>query len=626
MRRAIQLMMCGVILLAVVVGAAALAGRIWLRPFIEAQASAILGRPITIGSLSLSLRSVAPLIIDFDNGDVVVGNPQAFPAGTPPFARIARMIVSLDVFATMRRGQFVTTFVDFQQPVIVAVETADGEKNYVLPSHHPQADVLRVTDGHAQVTLAGLQANLQVAFATQAASAADSRAQIVATADGTYAALPTTARLALDAALRSGSEAQPTPFTLQVTNGQTKVAAQGMLLDPISPAQANLTMTLSGPDMALLKPLIGAALPSTPAYTVDAGVTYADGLYRITGNAGRIGQSDLEGAITVRTGGGQPIDVTADLSSRDATIADLAAVVAHQGHGEGKTPANNGSQLFSTAPFRLPQLDGGALHLTYRAQTVHARSTSLGDLALHAELGGGALTLRPFSVGIGRGKLTGDLLLAPQADGAMRGQADVRLDGVGLEHLMGPTKYQEAGALSGTMHLTGIGHSVAALLGAADGDASLWMQQGDVSALFVDLAGLQLGSALLAWLTGPQVTRVQCFVADLPLRHGVVTTRALILETTDLVLQGSGSASLAQERVELRLRTQSKHFAVGVLPGPLLISGPFADPRAEPDPSAAASHGLGRVLSLLPHVELGSDDAPRCEAVLSRLREGRTAP
>ena len=100
---------------------------------------------------------------------------------------------------------------------------------------------------------------------------------------------------------------------------------------------------------------------------------------------------------------------------------------------------------------------------------------------------------------------------------------------MGLAHLVGPTKYQEAGKLNGRMHLTGTGASVAAILGAADGQASLWMQEGDVSALFVDLAGLRLGSALLAWLSGPRVTRVQCFVADLALRHGVVTTRALIL-------------------------------------------------------------------------------------------------
>ena len=626
MRFPFQRMLWGVVLLAGTLGAGALAGRMWLRPFIESEASAILGRPISIGSLALSLHSVAPLIIDFDNRDVVVGNPPAFPAGAEPLARIALMRVSLDVLATLRRGLFMTSSVDLQHPIIVAAATPNGEKNYVFPSRHVQADALRITDGHAHVTLAGLHADFQVEFSTQVAPDADRRAQIVATAEGSYAALPATARLTWDAALRSGNDVQPSPFTLQVTNGQTKVAAQGTLLDPISPSRANLTMTMSGPDMALLKPLIGATLPSTPAYTVDVALDYADGLYRVTCNAGRVGQSDLGGAITVRTGGRQPLDVTADLASRDAAIADLIALIADQRRSDGEIPAKSGSRLFSPAPLRLPQLDGGALHLTYRAQALHGISTSLSDLALHVELAGGALSLRPLSVGVGRGKLMGDLLLTPQPGGAMRADADVRLDSAGLAHLVGPTKYQEAGKLNGTMHLTGTGASVATILGGADGQASLWMQEGDVSALFVDLAGVRLGSALLAWLSGPRVTHVQCFAADLPLRHGVVTTRALILETTDSVMQGSGSANLAQERAELRLRTQSKHFTVGVLPGQLLISGPLTDLRTDLVSSAAASHGLAGVLSMLPHVQLGADDAPRCEAVLHRLRDGGAAP
>jgi uncharacterized protein involved in outer membrane biogenesis len=614
MRRPFKRMLWGAGLLAAVVGVALLASGMWLRPVIGSQASAIMGRPITIGSLSLGLHSVAPFIVDVDNRDVVIGNPQGFPADAPPFARIARMTVSLDVLATLRHGQFMTTFVDLQRPVVVAASTPDGEKNYVFPARHAQADALRITDGHAHVTLAGLRADLQIAFATQAPSAADGPAQIVATAEGSYAGLPTTARASCDAALRSGADARPSSFTLQVTNGQTKIAAQGTLLDPISPTRANLAMTMAGPDMALLKPLIGVALPSTPAWTVDGRLDYADGVYRITGNAGRIGQSDLEGVVTIRTGGGRPPDVTADMASRDATMADLAAVIA------GGSAAKSGSQLLPPAPLRLPQLDGGALHLTYRAQAVHGPSTSLDDLEVHADLAGGALTLRPLHVGIGRGRLTGDLSLAPVPGGAMRAVADVRLDGVGLAQLVGPTKLQEAGALNGTMHLTGTGASVAAILGAADGEASLWMQDGDVSALLVDLAGLRLGNALVAWLSGPQVTPVQCFVADLPLKHGVLTTRALILETADSVMQGSGSANLAQQRVDVRLRTQSKHFSVGVLPGPLLISGPLTDLRTEPDPSAAASHGLGKVLAVLPRVQLGADDAPRCQAVLDHLR------
>jgi AsmA family protein len=503
-----------------------------------------------------------------------------------------------------------TTFVDVQQPIIVAIATPDGERNYVLPSRHVQADAPRITDGHAHGTLAGLRADVQVAFSTQTAPDADHRAQIVATADGTYAALPTTARLTWDAALRSGNDAQPSHFILQVRGD----AARSGQPDPRQ----------SDDDHIGARHCVAAAADRRHA-AVDACLRYADGLYHITDTAGRVGQSDLEGTITVRTGGNQPLDVTAALSSRDATIDDLGAAIAGQRHTDSGIPPRSASRLFSTAPLRLPQLDGGALHLTYHAQTIRGASTTLSDLGLHAELAGGALTLQPFGVDVGRGKLTGDFRLAPQPGGALRGQADVLLDGVGLAHFVAQTKYQAAGTLNGAIHRTGTGDSVATIFGAADGAASLWMQQGDVSAVLVELAGLQLGSALLTWLSGPQVTRVQCFVADLPLRHGVITTRAVILETTDLVLQGSGSANLTQERMEIRLRTQSKHFAVGVFPVLVLISDPFADPRTEPDPFAAASHGLGRVLSILPRVELGADDTSCCEAIRVRLRKGIAA-
>jgi uncharacterized protein involved in outer membrane biogenesis len=612
--------------LAGAVGLIVLASPFWARPLIEHEASAILGRPITVAGLGLSLHSVAPLIIDFDNRDVVIGNPPGFPAGAEPFAQIQRMRVSLDVFATLRRGAFMTTVVDLQQPVVNAVATADGEKNYVFPEHHAQANEVRISDGSAHIALAPLHADLQARFATRAASGADGKPQIVGTAEGVYAALPATARFSMDVALRSGDDAPPSGVTLQVTDGQTKIAGQGMLLTPLSLRSANLTMSFSGPDMALLKPLIGATLPATPPYAVDVALDYADGLYRITGKGGRVGQSDLEGSVTVRTGGGKPADVTVDLSSREATMADLAAVLSGHAGAEAEAAAKRGSPLFSQAPLRLPQPGGGALHLTYRAQAIRDGARTLDALEVHAELANGALTVRPLDVGIGRGKLSGDFSLTPQPGGAVRADAALRLDNVGLAHLLGPTKYQEAGALNGTIRLTGTGESVAAIAGAADGGASLWMQDGDLSSLFVDLAGLRLGNALVAWLSGPHVTRVQCFIADLPLRHGIVTARSLILETADAVTQGTGTVDLARERVDLRLRTQSKHFMVGVLPGPLLISGPLADPTSEPDPSAAEPHGIARVFSMLPGVQLGDSDAPHCATLLERIRGEQAAP
>jgi hypothetical protein len=101
-----------------------------------------------------------------------------------------------------------------------------------------------------------------------------------------------------------------------------------------------------------------------------------------------------------------------------------------------------------------------------------------------------------------------------------------------------------------------------------------------------------------------------------------LSTRTLLLETADAVTQGTGTVDLGQERVEVRLRTQSKHLTIGVLPAPLLISGTLKDPRAAPDPAAPAGRGgLSGALAALPTVQLGIGDAPHCQSLLSKVRK-----
>jgi uncharacterized protein involved in outer membrane biogenesis len=185
--------------------------------------------------------------------------------------------------------------------------------------------------------------------------------------------------------------------------------------------------------------------------------------------------------------------------------------------------------------------------------------------------------------------------------------------------------YQGTGELNGTARVEGTGHSVAEILGNADGTAFLWMAGGDLSTLLVDLAGLRLGSALLSSLGGAPRARVECFVADLALRRGILSTRTLLLETEDAVTEGDGSVDLGRERVEVRLRTESKRLTVGVLPAPLLVSGTLKEPHAAPDPAApVARGGLAGALAALPTLQLGIGHDPRCEGLLGRIQRGQT--
>jgi uncharacterized protein involved in outer membrane biogenesis len=141
------------------------------------------------------------------------------------------------------------------------------------------------------------------------------------------------------------------------------------------------------------------------------------------------------------------------------------------------------------------------------------------------------------------------------------------------------------------------------------------MSGGDLSKLLVDLVGLRLGSALISSLGRPSNTQVECFVADLALRRGLLSTRKLLLKTEDTVTQGEGVIDLGREQVELQLRTASRHLTVGMLPAPLVVSGNFKNPHAAP----VMPGGLAGALATLPTIQAGIGDGPRCAASSSPI-------
>ena len=609
----------------------------------------MLGRPVAIGRLRL--RPGGPLVLTAE--DVVVGNPPGFPAGEDePFARVPRLTVRLDAWASLRRREVVVPSIEVERPVLRVVATEDGRENYSLGSSGgpggggagpPPVGTLTIVDGRARVSLAGLRADFEVAFATEQRVEQDGAPGLVAEAKGTYAGEPVEARFAGGAPLDLRDPSRPWPVELHLTNGPTRVAAEGTLRDPLRLRGATVGLQLAGPDIALLHPLTGAPLPHTPPYEFGGKLDYADGRFRFTDVAGRIGRSDVEGTMTVALRPGRRPEVTAELRSRAVDLRDIAGLIVG-GPGPSGTPGQTPRQraqasrteaegrasprVLPDRPLNFPKLERADMHVLYRAARIQGRSMPLDDLTLGMDVVDGAVALRPLTFGVGRGRITIGASLAPQAEGTVKARAEVRFERLDVSRLMHASGgHRGEGALNGTARLEGTGRSVAEILGGADGGASLWMAGGDLSKLLVDLAGLRLGSALLSSLGGGAARAgVECFVADLALRRGVLSTRALLLETEDALTEGEGAVDLGRERVEVRLRTESKRLTVGVLPAPLLVSGTFKEPSAAPDPAAPAGRGgLAGALAALPTVRLGIGDDPRCEGLLARIRRGGQA-
>ena len=176
------------------------------------------------------------------------------------------------------------------------------------------------------------------------------------------------------------------------------------------------------------------------------------------------------------------------------------------------------------------------------------------------------------------------------------------------------------GRISGDIDLTGGGNSIAAMLGSADGEAALGMGPGELSNLLLELAGLDIYEALKFLIGKDRKVAIRCAFGDFAVEDGVMTARALALDTSDTIIVGEGTIDLGQETLDLVLRPRPKDRSILALRSPLVVDGTFVDPGFRPDMALLGLRGaialtLGSIAppaALLATLELGGGEDSDC--------------
>ncbi len=632
-RALIWLLGLGVPLLAIIV-VAVVWGADLLIPLVESRASAALGRSVTIAHLHIVPGRIVRITAD----DVVVGNPPDWQG--EPFAKVPRLVVEADAWEYIRHRQLVVPVVTLDQPLVLATQTPTGAANYNLQlasSAGPGAKigVVQINDGRAQVRLAKLQANVDLAIATRQNG---NQSQLEIEAHGTYAGQPITGRLVGGAILSLRDPTNPWPVDLSLQNGTTKVRLVGTLTDPVALKGADLKLQFAGPDMSQLQKLVGLPIPQTPNYQLTGQLDFADGRVQFKNFNGRMGNSDLSGTIDVDPGKERP-EVVANLMSRAVDLADLGGFI-------GTTPGRVGTQgqssteraqvanaeaslrLLPDTPMSIPKLHWADVHLQYRGQHIQGRSVPLDQLAVALDIVNGQVTLHPISFAVGTGRIKANIALTPEQNAA-HAKADLDFQQVDVSRLMAATHvFEGAGTVSGTGNIDATGNSIAQMLGNGNGGVRLGMVGGDLSALLVNLSGLEFGNALLSALGMPKRAPVECFIADFALQQGVLKVQAFVLDTTEAIVLAGGYVDLRDETLHLQLRTEAKHFSIGSLPAPINVGGTLKRPAIMPGAELAVRGGLAAglgvafpPLALLPTIQFGVGDDHRCDDLLARAKQ-----
>lgn len=613
----------------------------WFIPIVDSQASAAIGRQVTIRHLHVRLGGTVRVVAD----DVSVAGTDAFPK---PLATVDHLTVGVEVLPLIRHFAIVVPLIDIDHPVVDAQSDRTGANNWSPGSGKtkssssgagPKLGVLRIEDGHVHVDDAKVRANFAVTISTRNTPDPTERplpsnqGEIVAEAKGTYAGQPITGHFVGGAVLSLRDKRRPYPIDLTVANGPTHVRLEGTIEQPLSFGGARLKLLFAGPDMSLLFPLTAVPIPQTPPYRVEGNLDYARDHIEFRDFHGRVGSSDLNGTITVVPTKVPTID--ANLYSHSVNLADLGGFLGST-PGKEKTAAtaaqksaiaraNNSGDVLPTNTFNVPKINAATVHLSYKGDHIENPDVPLDNIVAKLDIEHGDIDLKRLDFAVGTGTIFSSASLDPAGDN-FHTKAHVDVHNIDLSRVMQATHaFHGKGIIGGRADITTTGNSIATMLGNGNGGLSLVMSGGgNVSALLPDIAGLEFGNALLSALGVPNRAKVQCFVLNLPLKDGIVSTDTFLLQTSEARTVGRGTIDFKNQTLDYSLTTRSTHFSIGSLPGPINISGKLGKPSILPGTEVVArtagAVALGIVFppaALLPMIQFGVGKGSACENAMA---------
>lgn len=528
----------------------------------------------------------------------------------------------------------------------------DGRRTWVLArdtsdtSATPRIGALTVDRGSLNYRASSHGADMTALFtlaAESTASQADTRQLPLSyKVAGKWNNEPFTASGRTGGVLQLSSDlTQSFPIEVNAQTGKTTLKAKGSVENLKEFSGLNATFDIQGRNLEELYKLAGVVLPSTPPYKLRGQLSKSGRVWNATQIQGVLGKSDLAGDMSFDTSQkismlsgkvrsklldfndlrpviGLPVKAAPAVST---TIAKPSPAVAQKA-----APVNSSGKVLPTATLDLSKLKAMNADVTYSALDIrHAEELPLDKGSVRVLLNNGVLRLEPLTLGVAGGTLAGQITIDTNVvPAAFDTKFDLRA--VQLNKLFPKIENTKSsfGKVSGRIGLKGRGNSMAQMLGSASGDVAVLMGKGELSNILLEYMGLDGGEIIKFLLVGDRNVQLRCAAAAFEVKQGLMSSKVILLDTSDTVIDGSGQISLKNETLDILLKPQPKDKSILSLRSPLKIGGTFAAPTAGPDKAALAGRAglaialgvINPLLALLATIETGPGQDADCSAAL----------
>jgi uncharacterized protein involved in outer membrane biogenesis len=616
----------------------------WLRGPISRYASARLDREVRItGDLDVKLFSRTPRA----TADGITVRQPAW-AGSGYMAEVQRLTVAVELFPLLR-GQVRMPLLAVDRPNVILRRDDEGRANWNFGKKKEKKEATKlppirhfiINEGKLDFrdTKRGLVFTGTVATSERADRDSGSAFRLEGT--GQLQRDPFHLRVT-GGPLVNVRPDEPYPFDAEITAGPTRATARGSIPEPFNLGRFTMAMTMTGPDLAEVYHLTGVALPNTPPYRLSAQVTRDEDVYRARKLTGRVGDSDMGGSLTIRTGG-ERLKLEADLVSRSLDFDDINAVL-----GGAPDPSETASpkqkavasemrasaRLLPDATLDVERLGAMDADVRFRATQVKSTAIPLRQVTLDLTLKNSVLTMDPLSFHFPQGRLESVIKIDGRKSTPVT-TLDARLRGVDVANFI-PAR-GGAAPLEGVLHaraqLTGAGDSVRTAAANADGAVTLVMPRGRMRQAFAELLGINAGKGLLMLMSKDQTeTPVRCAVAEFRVTDGTLAAQRIIMDTGVVVANGSGWISLENETMNLLIDGETKRPRLLRVWAPITVQGRIRQPQlgvrtgdvvAQGGIAAALGALVAPVAALLPFIDPGLADDADCGALIAEAGRGR---
>ena len=506
----------------------------WARDMAAQKVSDLTNRKLTIdGDLTIKW-SISPHIrieqIQFEN---------AAWSSQPNMLELAVLELRIDLLELIK-GRVVFPKIILTKPHLILEKSPEGKLNWTFFStdeEPPSRDGTEFRDSSAQTAITATLATINEQTDEETTELE---------AKGEINGRPVEISLNAGPLIAILQTETPYPLALDLQAGKTTLNISGTITQPLEFKGLDLNFIIKGPNPEKLSQILRLPLPSLPPYQLKAELSYLDNTLQLKALDGRIGNSDIAGKISLKMS--EPLFIDADLTSQNVDLDDLGPLIGlapDTGPGEMASVAQKkeareeaaNSLVLPKESIDFERIKTINANIVFRSKHVESK-LPVDDLVMKVILDSGHLILAPLDFGVATGSIRSRFELDARTQ-PIESKIETEIRHVRLGEILHRSEIADksAGLIGGQATFWFNGDSISEMFASADGGLLMIMTGGQFDDLLVELAGIDIGEALVA-LFGDQKNdaKINCAFVDIPTSNGIMNMDTLNTEQLDLII------------------------------------------------------------------------------------------